>query len=72
MAEARAQHTWAATSSVLAMLANVNRDPKKTRPFSPSDFNPLIERNRVSERVLQVGIEVLKDVFIDGQLPKVL
>jgi len=72
MAEARVQHTWAATSSVLAMIANANRDPKKTRPFVPNDFNPLIERKRKSEPVIQVGIEVLKDVFINGRLPTVL
>lgn len=72
MAEARAQHTWAATSSVLAMIANANRDPKKSRPFVPGDFNPLIERKRTNEPVIQVGIEVLKDVFIDGRLPTVL
>jgi len=72
MAEARAQHNWAAVSSLLAMIANVNRDPKKTRSFVPSDFNPLIERKRKDEPVLQVGIEALKDVFIDGRMPAVL
>jgi hypothetical protein len=48
-----------------------NWSPKKTRPFSPNDFNPLIKRNRESEPVVQVGIEVLRDVFIDGNVPKI-
>jgi len=42
MSEARAQAMWAHTSSIMALIANVNRDPKRTRPFKPSDFNPLL------------------------------
>jgi hypothetical protein len=33
MAEARGRESWAHTSAILALIANVNRDPKKTRPF---------------------------------------
>ena len=40
MAQAKGKDAWAQTSAILAMLANANRDPKKTKPFSPSDFNP--------------------------------
>jgi len=40
MADGRRRDLWAHTSSVLALVANVNRDPKKGRPFSPADFNP--------------------------------
>jgi hypothetical protein len=40
MAEARCRERWAHTSSVLALMANLNRDPKKTRAFRPSDFAP--------------------------------
>ena len=39
MAEARARQAWAHTSTVLAMLANVNRDPKKHGPYRPEDFH---------------------------------
>jgi len=31
---------WRHTSSVLAMIANVNRDPKKSNAFEPADFDP--------------------------------
>jgi len=41
MAEGRLGHDWAQTSTLLAMLANCHRDPKKTRAFSPKDFNPI-------------------------------
>lgn len=62
MAEAASRDAWAHTSTVLAMLANANRDPKKTRPFKPSDFDP----HQVSKRpVAKVSIDVLKTVFVD-------
>jgi len=46
--EARGRAAWAHTASLLAMLANVNRDPKRTRPFQPADFDPYgqIDRNK--------------------------
>ena len=40
MAEARAKFEWGVASSAMALLANLNRDPKKGKPFKPSDFNP--------------------------------
>jgi len=40
MSEGRSRSLWAHTSSVMALIANVNRDPKKSRPFQPSDFSP--------------------------------
>ena len=46
MTEARSQDLWGHTSSVLALIANVNRDPKKSRPFSPKDFNPHAARRK--------------------------
>jgi len=64
MAEARTRQEWSRTSSLLALIANVNRDPKKTRPFKPGDFNPLQER---TQPAVKVGIEVLKQVFINSR-----
>jgi len=40
MAEARCRERWAHTSAVLALIANVHRDPKRSRVFKPADFNP--------------------------------
>jgi len=40
MAEARQRSEWARTSTLLALIANAHRDPKKTRAFKPSDFDP--------------------------------
>jgi len=40
MDEGRDRQLWAHTSSVLSLIANVNRNPKKSRAMRPADFNP--------------------------------
>jgi hypothetical protein len=65
MAEARSQQCWAHTSALLAMLANVHRDSKKTRAFKPADFNPHLRRP--GPTIAKVGITVLKQVFVDNR-----
>ena len=69
MAEARSRENWAHTSSLLAMLANVNRDPKKTKPFKPSDFDPYGSANKSAKPVIRKGedFDILKMVFVDEQ-----
>lgn len=67
MARARAEDNWAHTSTVLAMLANVHRDPKKIRAFTPDDFNPLV-RKKSGGRSIPItadNIEILKKLFVD-------
>ena len=45
MAEAKARERWSHTSSLMALIANCNRDPKRrARPFRPDEFNPLVGR----------------------------
>lgn len=63
MAEAKSQQRWAHTSAILAMLANVHRDPKRSRVFKPADFNPHLRGKE--KTVARVGIQVLKQVFVD-------
>jgi len=65
MAEGEQMLQWGQTASVLAMLANANRDPKK-KPgaFRPEDFNPWAGRERKRKRAaVKGGIEMLK-VFV--------
>lgn len=65
MAEAKGRDNWNHTSAVLAMIANVNRDPKKTPAFQPADFDPYRPRKatRVSRKA---GFAMLKAVFVNG------
>jgi len=68
MGEARSQVLWNHTSSVLAMLANIHRDAKRSKIYHPSDFNPHAKK-RVQPRT-RVGIEALNPVFIDRMQEK--
>jgi len=39
--EARQRSMWAPFSSLMALIANVNRDAKRhPRPYSPADYDP--------------------------------
>lgn len=60
------QDAWQRTSALMALLANCHRDPKKTRAFRPGDFDPFAK----TITPIRVGMQVLKDVFIDGRIPK--
>lgn len=62
MAEGRQRENWAHTSQFLALIANVNRDPKKTPAFSPADWNPMIERDGEPP---EADITILKALFVD-------
>lgn len=60
MAEARRQEAWNHTSTVLAMVYNANRDPKKTRAASPRDFHPFEKQRRSGLPLTAANIGVLK------------
>lgn len=67
MAEARSRAAWAHTSSLLAMLANVNRDPKRSRTFRPDDFDPHARKDRSAAVVKGKNFDILKLVFVDAR-----
>ena len=64
MAEARQRYAWTHTSSLLALIANTNRDPKKHRPFKPSDFDPFAKRRQGGIIVTKDNITLLKSAFL--------
>jgi len=63
MAEARQRDEWAKTSSLMALIANANRDPKKHRAFRPTDFDPFSQTPKTKQKV---DVSVLKEIFIEG------
>jgi len=67
MAGARRKQEWSHTSALLAMLANCHRDPKKTRPYKPTDFQPRPTAPRSTSRP-QADIGLLKQVFVDRRI----
>ena len=67
MAEARSRDNWAHTSVVLALIANVNRDPKKTRAYKPSDFNPYSAGDKRNKAIEVTNMTLLKDAFTNKE-----
>ena len=57
MAEGKATHEWNFWASTMALTANINRDPKKTKPFSHEDFHPFLAAKKKARR----GINGMKD-----------
>jgi hypothetical protein len=66
MADGRQRSEWSRTSAQMALIANTQRDPKKTRAFRPSDFDPYSR----AMPVMKTDIGALKTVFIDKSMPK--
>ena len=67
MAEGRQRHEWSMAASVMALVANAQRDPKRTRPFRASDFDPFAR----PAKPIPADVSVLKDVFIDRRVPAI-
>lgn len=66
MAQGHGQSAWGRTSNLMALIANVNRDPKKGRSFKPEDFNPYSRRSRVIV-LTQQNFGLLREVFENGR-----
>jgi hypothetical protein len=66
MAEECIRERWNHTSSLLAMLANANRDPKKGRALRPADFHPMQQAAVAKAPVLKGDLGMLKSVFVDN------
>ena len=66
MADGRQRADWSRTSGLMALIANTQRDPKKTRAFRPSDFDPFARPRAIPK----TSVGVLKTVFIDKTIPK--
>jgi hypothetical protein len=55
MAEGMGRERWAHTSLICALIANANRDPRKGRPFKPSDFDPYANPRNQDRRLRTVA-----------------
>ena len=51
MAEGRGRLDWGRTSCLMALIANILRDPKKTKAVKPGDFNPYFQKQKPVQRV---------------------
>lgn len=63
MAEGRQRDAWNHTASIMALTANVHRDPKQKRtPYESDDFHPLTE-TKPEPPTVKVSIRALKGLF---------
>ena len=62
MARGRASRLWDHTASLLAMTANVHRDPKRSRTHRPVDFHPFEKRRRGG--MSPAALRKLKPLFV--------
>ena len=62
MADARGKDNWNHTSSLLAMLFNINRDPKKQRAVSPEIFNPYITNK--AKKDTRMAFNFMKSLWV--------
>jgi hypothetical protein len=65
MAEARIDHDWNQTASLMALLANIHRPPRKFKTFTADDFHPLKQGSptRRIEGQSDRAFELLKQTF---------
>lgn len=65
MAEGRQRDAYARHSSLMALMANANRDPKKGRRLRPEDFDPFAARDRRKRRRREAvgGFAEMRDAF---------
>ena len=67
MAEGSGKAGWEQTSNLMALIANCNRDPKKSRPFKPADFNPFINQKKQKQAgaivINKENIFLLREAF---------
>jgi hypothetical protein len=70
MADAKQTDDWNHTAAILALLANVHRDPKKGKAFKPADFHPALKRSSMpSSPAPKVDVSILKTIFVRETSP---
>ncbi len=55
---------WGHTSSIIAAIANANRDPKEhPQPFVPAQFNPYLDNKAKPPNVIRLDDEAAIAIF---------
>ena len=65
MAEARAKSEWSRTASLMALVANVNRDSNRQAAFEPKDFFPFEDVQKETKIPRTKDLSILRTVFVD-------
>jgi hypothetical protein len=65
MADSRGRDNWNHTSSLLAMLFNINRDPKKQRAISPDVFNLYVTRK--PKKDTRMAFDFMRELWTESK-----
>jgi len=52
--EFRDRMEWNRVSALMALLCNINSDPKKSKTYHPADFNPYYAKKRKRANAIEV------------------
>lgn len=64
MADGKSRDQWNHTASLMALIANCHRDPKKGRLLKATDFHPQPRTAPPQQRPM-ADITLLKQIFVD-------
>jgi hypothetical protein len=72
MSRGRRIHDWGRSASIIAIIANANRNPKRRRrPYQPADFVPSdlrrVFRTPTGHRMTKAALHSLKSMFRSGR-----
>lgn len=71
MAEAKAEAEWDHTASLMALLAEINRDrEQRRRPFTPQEFHPMHQQQRKRRRLSDREVESALCALAGKKRPK--
>ena len=66
MVEAKGEYDWNHTSSIMALIINVNRSANETKAVDPADINPYTCKEDVAKNAadIEAGLMKLKADFL--------
>ena len=74
MTESHERSQWARLASLMALSANVNRDPRRHGTFKPAEFNPYAKTDKYSEltrrKRVVAPLTVLRDLWCRKETKK--
>jgi len=68
--EIRDRMEWNRTAALMALLCNINSDPKKGKTFRPADFNPYLAKRQKRSNVIEVNDDESRRLFKEAFVGK--
>lgn len=70
MAEAKAEAEWDHTASLMALIAEVNRNHEaRSRPYAPAEFHPMHQRTKTPRREMSEAEAAARLYALSGHRP---